>query len=73
MYDDGQQIPTSIDKNLLPRQTLPAAAPTTDVPEALAGRLPHTEEGTYWTKIGEHLIEVRPDQTIVMGVYDVLP
>ena len=72
VYDDGQQIPESVAKDLLPRRQLPDAARVTDVPEALAGRLPHTEPGTRWVQVGEHLIEVRPDETIVMGVYDVL-
>lgn len=73
VYDNGQQIPRSLDEQLVPRQALPAAAPVAEIPVELAGRLPQTEPDTQWVRIGEHLLEVRPDRTIVMGVYDVLP
>ena len=73
VYDNGQQLPASIEAALVAGNPLPAAAPIAEVPREMAGRLPHTEPSTTWVRVSEHLLEVRPDNTIVMGVYDVLP
>ena len=73
VYDNTQAIPESVVAELMPGETLPAGVETEAVPAALDGRLPNTEPETSWVKVGEHLLEVRPDNTIVMGVYDVLP
>lgn len=73
VHDSGQQIPESVARDLVAGEMLPEGAEPTAVPEELAGRLPHTEPHTNWVKLGEHLLELRPDGTIVMGIYDVLP
>lgn len=73
VYDSGQQIPESVARDLVAGQMLPAGAEPTAVPEELAGRLPHSEPNTNWVELGEHLLELRPDGTVVMGIYDVLP
>ncbi|MFO7854963.1 MAG: hypothetical protein R6V44_07050 [Paracoccaceae bacterium] len=57
----------------MPGTPMPADAEPAPVPEELAGRLPHTEPGTEWAKVGDHLVEVRADGVIAMTVYDVLP
>lgn len=73
VYDSGQQIPESVARDLVAGQMLPAGAEPTAVPEELAGRLPHSEPNTNWVQLGEHLLELRDDGTVVMGIYDVLP
>ena len=73
VYDSGQQIPESVARELVAGEMLPEGAEPTAVPEELAGRLPHTEPNTNWVQLGEHLLELRPDGTVVMGIYDVLP
>lgn len=73
VQDSGQQIPESVARELVAGQMLPEGAEPTAVPEELAGRLPHTEPNTNWVQLGEHLLELRPDGTVVMGIYDVLP
>ncbi len=72
VQDSGQQIPESVATELAAGRMLPEGAETTAVPEELAGRLPHTEPDTNWVQLGEHLLELRPDGTVVMGIYDVL-
>lgn len=73
VFDSGQQIPESVEQSLVAGRTLPGSVEAEPVPAALADRLPHTEDGTRWVAVGEHLLELRPDDTIVMGVYAVLP
>ena len=73
VYDSGQLIPLSVAGQLVAGEPLPEGAETSAVPEELAGRLPHSEPDTNWVQLGEHLIELRSDGTVVMGIYDVLP
>ena len=73
VYESGQQIPARIESNLVPGQMLPEGATTSAVPADLEGNLPNTEPGTSWVRVGEHLLELKPDGMIVMGVYEVLP
>ena len=73
VFDSGQEIPESVDRKLVAGNPLPADAERMPVPDDLAGRLPHTEEGTRWVKVGEHLLELAQDDVIVTGVYEVLP
>jgi hypothetical protein len=72
VYDNGQDLPPTVDAALVPGNTLPAGAEVTQPPAAL-GDLPTLGEGTHWVAAGEHLVEVTPDNTIVMVVYDALP
>ena len=72
VYDNGQDLPEGIDAQLAPGNPLPEGVEVGDVPEQL-GDLPTLGEGTRWVAVGEHLVEVTPDNTIVMVVYDALP
>lgn len=73
VYSTGDELPEDLDAALTPRQPLPETVEISAVPEPLMGKLPHTEEGTKWYKVGDHLVEVGADNMIVMTVYDVLP
>lgn len=73
VYATGDPLPESVENRLVPGTPLPEGAEPAPVPEELAGRLPHTEPGTEWAKVGDHLVEVRADGVIAMTVYDVLP
>ena len=73
VFDTGDPLPQSVNELIVPRNPMPAGAPVEPVPSTLAGDLPHTEDGTRWAKVGKHLVEMAPDDTIVMVVYDVLP
>jgi hypothetical protein len=71
VYDNGQDLPAGLDGALVPGNTLPEGV-AGEVPAEL-GDLPTLGEGTHWVAAGEHLVEVTPDNTIVMVVYDALP
>ena len=71
VYDNGQDLPAGLDEALVPGNTLPEGV-AGEVPAEL-GDLPTLGEGTHWVAAGEHLVEVTPDNTIVMVVYDALP
>lgn len=73
VYSTGDELPEGLDEALNPAQKLPDVPEVEDVPEALKDKLPHTEEGTRWVKVGDHLVEVDADDMIVMTIYDVLP
>lgn len=73
VFNSGQKIPASVNRELAEGFKLPAAAPVSPVPAAMAGKLPHTQPDTHWVRVGQHLLELTPNNTIVMGVYDVLP
>src|SRR5690606_4776014 len=72
VYDNGQQLPEGIDAAIAPGNMLPEEAGAGPVPERL-GDLPTLGEGTRWVSVGEHLVEVTPDNRIVMVLYDALP
>jgi hypothetical protein len=71
VYDNGQDLPAGIDAALVPGNKLPEGV-AGEVPAEL-GDLPTLGEGTHWVAAGEHVVEVTPDNTIVMVVYDALP
>jgi hypothetical protein len=71
VYDNGQDLPAGLDAALVPGNTLPEGI-AGEVPAEL-GDLPTLGEGTHWVAAGEHLVEVTPENTIVMVVYDALP
>jgi len=73
VYDTGQELPEGFDQTIVPRTSLAADAVKEPVPAPLAGKLPHTELGTEWAMVGNHLVELTDDDRIVMVVYDVLP
>lgn len=72
VYDNGQDLPQGLDAALAPGNMLPEGVETAAVPEQL-GDLPTLGQGTSWVAVGEHLVEVTPDNRIVMVVYDALP
>jgi hypothetical protein len=72
VYDNGQDLPAGLDQALTPGNKLPATIEVKDPPAEL-GDLPTLGEGTHWVAAGEHLVEIEPDNTIVMVVYDALP
>jgi hypothetical protein len=72
VYDNGQDLPAGLDDALEPGNKLPEDIDTKEPPAEL-GDLPTLGTGTHWVAAGEHLVEVTPDNTIVMVVYDALP
>ena len=72
VYDNGQDLPEGIEDSIVPGSVLPETAEVQDVPEQL-GDLPTLADGSHWIAVGEHLVEVTPDNTVVMVVYDALP
>ncbi|HET7410687.1 MAG TPA: hypothetical protein VFJ13_10860 [Paracoccaceae bacterium] len=72
VYDNGQQLPEGIDDAIAPGNMLPETAGVSEVPEQL-GDLPTLGVGTHWVAVGEHLVEVTPENRIVMVLYDALP
>lgn len=72
VYDNGQDLPAGLDAALAPGNKLPEGV-NVEEPPAELGDLPTLGEGTHWVAAGEHLVEVTPDNTIVMIVYDALP
>jgi len=72
VFSSGKNLPEGLDASIVPGNTLPESADVKDVPESLRD-LPTSAPGTHWVAIGEHLVEVTPDNEIVMVVYDALP
>jgi hypothetical protein len=72
VYDNGQDLPQGMDGSIAPGAMLPESVEVGEVPEQL-GDLPTLAEGSHWVTVGEHLVEVTPDNTVVMVVYDALP
>ena len=72
VFDAGQDLPEGLDAALIPGSPMPEDVETSEVPSELSD-LPTLGEGTHWVAAGEHLVEVTPDNTIVMVVYDALP
>ena len=71
-YATGNEIPEGLTGDIAAGQPLPEAAPVEAVPAALDD-LPKLEDDSRWVKIGKHLVELKPDNTVAMVVYDVLP
>lgn len=72
VFDNGHQLPKGLDMAIAPGNTLPDSAEVRDVPAELSD-LPVSGEGLHWVAVGEHLVEVTPDNRIVLVVYDALP
>jgi hypothetical protein len=73
VYDTGQDLPQEFDRALTPGTKLPGEIDTRPVPEALRGKLPLSEMDTRWAAVGDHLVELRPDGSVAMTIYHVLP
>ncbi len=72
-YETPQDLPDSINAEIVPGEKLPADAPTKAVPAEL-GDLPKLSDNSHWVATGNHLVEVSDDDnTIVMVVYNALP
>jgi hypothetical protein len=72
-YETPQDLPETVNAEIVPGKTLPEGAQTGDVPAEL-GNLPTlADEGSHWVAAGNHLVEVTDDNTIVMVVYNALP
>lgn len=71
-YETGQELPTSVNTEIVPGKAMPEGAPVEPVPAALDD-LPKLVDDSRWVKSGTHLIELKPDNTIAMVVYNVLP
>jgi hypothetical protein len=72
VFDAGQDLPEGLEAALVPGSPMPEEVEVGEVPSELSD-LPTLGEGTRWVAAGEHLVEVTPDNTIVMIVYDALP
>ena len=72
VYDNGQQLPEGVNDAIAPGNMLPDSVETSAVPSRL-GDLPTLGQGTHWVAVGEHMVEVTPDNRIVMVLYDALP
>ena len=72
VFDAGQELPEGLEAALLPGSPMPPEVNVGDVPPEL-GDLPKLGEGTRWVTAGEHLVEVTPENRIVMIIYDALP
>ncbi len=73
VYDSGQTLPKGMEGAIRAGDRMPESIATGPVPGDLEPRLPHSERGTRWVSAGEHLFELRRDDTVAMAVYSVLP
>jgi hypothetical protein len=72
-YETPQELPDTVNAEIVPGQQLPADAPTAEVPEAMGDLPTLADGGSHWVASGNHLIEVADDNTVVMVVYNALP
>lgn len=72
VFANGEELPAGLDAEIAPGNILPDTSEVKPVPESLRD-LPTSAPETHWVAIGEHLVEVTPDNRIVMVVYDALP
>ena len=72
VYESTEELPPSIETEIVPGEPLAENAPVEPVPEEL-GDLPTLGEDTHWIATGNHLVEVTDDNTVVMVVYEALP
>lgn len=70
VYEDPDEIPAALQDEIKPGETLPSHA-MEPLPEAL-GELETYGENSRWVRVGNHLVEVGPNNRIVMVVYDAL-
>jgi hypothetical protein len=73
-FETPAELPADVQKEIVPGQKLPEAAPVKDVPQEFSELPTLLDEGSHWMQTGDHLVEVTDDdQTIVMVVYNALP
>lgn len=73
-YETPQDLPDTVNHEIVPGTTLPEDAPTAEVPAAMGDLPTLADGGSHWVASGNHLVEVTDDDpTIVMVVYNALP
>jgi hypothetical protein len=72
VYDSKDELPASMDSEIMPGEPLPENASIEKVPQEL-GDLPTLGEDTHWVAVGNHLVEMADDNMVVMAVYEALP
>ena len=73
-YETPQDLPDSVNADIVPGNTLPEGTPIEEVPAELGDLPTLADEGSHWIASGNHLIEVMDgDNKIVMVVYNALP
>jgi hypothetical protein len=72
-YETPQELPTSVNAEIVPGNALPEGAATGEVPAELGDLPTLADEGSHWVAAGNHLVEVTDDNMIVMVVYNALP
>jgi hypothetical protein len=72
-YETPQDLPDTVNAEIVPGNMLPEGTPTQEVPAELGDLPTLADEGTHWVASGNHLIEVTDDNMIVMVVYNALP
>lgn len=73
-YETPQDLPDSVNAEIVPGMMLLENAPMKDVPAELGDLPTLSDKGSHWIATGNHLVEVLEDgQTIVMVVYNALP
>ncbi|HET7410813.1 MAG TPA: hypothetical protein VFJ13_11495 [Paracoccaceae bacterium] len=71
-YESSEALPAGIENEIAPGEQMPANAPVEPVPAALDD-LPKLLDDSRWVKSGNHLVELTPDNTVAMVVYEALP
>lgn len=72
VHSSGNNLPPEIASEIKPGEPLPAGAEVEDLPGDVAADMPHSMEGSRWVEVGEHLIELGPDDRALVVVYDVV-
>lgn len=72
-YETPQDLPDTVNAEIVPGNMLPDGAQTGDVPAELGDLPTLADEGSHWVAAGNHLVEVTDDNKIVMVVYNALP
>ncbi|MDT8344448.1 MAG: hypothetical protein RQ752_08425 [Thermohalobaculum sp.] len=73
VVNTGSGLPPEIDDQIVPGNTLPAAAPARPLPDRIAGKLPQITPGARWVAVGRHLVELGPSDRIDTVIYHALP
>ncbi|MEO1000467.1 MAG: hypothetical protein AAFW69_07695 [Pseudomonadota bacterium] len=69
----GAEVPIAVIDSIQATQRVPEGVTLAPAPEEIRDRLPHSQDGTEWFRLGDHLIEMTPEGIVLITVLEVLP
>ncbi|QDL90489.1 hypothetical protein FDP22_00975 [Paroceanicella profunda] len=69
----GHSLSEATLQQIRPGNLMPTSVREQAVPSRLSGKLPNSQPGSRWARVGSNLVEIGSDGRILVTVYDIVP